>query len=334
MSELSEPLNRQHIVACLWDFDKTLCPHYMQTPLFKHFGIDEDSFWDEVNGLPAYYAARGTRLLPEIAYLNHMLSYVKAGIMKDMSNKLLFELGKQVPLCPGLPDAFQSLKDFIATTYAPHNIRLEHYILSTGLKQMILGCAIAPFADGIYGSEFLEESAPPHYLTQTHLPLPVSHVVTQIACPLDNTSKTRIISEINKGVNKDPSINVNSFMGIVDRRVPFQNMIYIADGPSDVPAFSVMRQKGGLAFAVYNPNSDAEFNQTDSLLQYQRVNAVGPANYLPTSSTFRWLKLHLSKICDRIVNEDIQSRTARIGESPKHLSGTINNKSDTPTELL
>lgn len=330
----SDPLNRQHIVACLWDFDKTLCPHYMQTPLFAHFGIDENKFWDEVNGLPGYYAARGTRLLPEIAYLNHMLSYVRAGVMKDLSNKLLFEIGKQVPLCPGLPDAFQSLKDFVALTYAPHNIRLEHYILSTGLKQMILGSKIAPYADGIFASEFLEESAPPGYLTQAVLPFPSGTSVTQIACPMDNTSKTRVIGEINKGSNKDASINPNAFMAEVDRRIPYKNMIYIADGPSDVPAFSVMRQKGGSAFAVYNPNSDAEFQQTDELLQYQRVNAVGPANYLPTSSTFRWLKLHLTKICDRVVAEEIQARTARIGTSPSHLPPEPERKNDTPTELL
>lgn len=330
----SDPLNRQHIVACLWDFDKTLCPHYMQTPLFRYFEMDEDLFWQEVNGLPAYYAARGTRLLPEIAYLNHMLSYVKAGRMKGLNNKLLFELGKEVPLCPGLPEGFQALKDFVALSYAPHNIRLEHYILSTGLKQMILGSKIAPFADGIFASEFLEESAPPGYLTQAALPFPSAGVVTQIACPMDNTSKTRVISEINKGSNKNPAINPNSFIAEVDRRVPYTNMIYIADGPSDVPAFSMMRQKGGSAFAVYNPNSDEEFKQTDELLQYQRVNAVGPANYLPTSSTFRWLKLHLGKICDRIVAEEIQARTARIGTPPRHLPNAPTTPNDTPTELL
>jgi hypothetical protein len=330
----SDTLNHQHVVACLWDFDKTLCPHYMQTPLFKHYGIDEDAFWDEVNNLPAYYAKQGIRMLPEISYLNHMLSYVRLGLMKGLNNKLLFELGKEVPLCPGLPDAFLKLKEFVATTYADYGIHLEHYILSTGLKQMILGSRIVPVVDGIYGSEFIEEAAQPHYLTQQDLPVKTSSgQITQIACPLDNTSKTRIIAEINKGCNKNPLINVNSFMADVDRRVPFQNMIYTADGPSDVPAFSVMRSKGGTAFAVYNPANEAEFNQTDMLLQYRRVNAVGPANYTPESSTYRWIKLHLHQICDRIVEDESRLRSTRVGASPKHLPPTkISDNS--PTELL
>jgi len=122
-------------------------------------------------------------------------------------------------------------------------------------------------------------------------------------------------------------------MADVDRRVPFQNMIYIADGPSDVPAFSVMRQKGGMAFAVYNPANEDEFNQTDMLLQYRRVNAVGPANYTPESSTYRWLKLHLRQICDRIVEDESRLRSSRVGASPKHLPPTAISEGS-PTELL
>jgi len=328
-------MNRQNIVACLWDFDKTLCPHYMQTPLFEHFGIDENTFWDEVNHLPSYYKERGIRLLPEIAYLNHMLTYVRLGLMKGLNNKLLFELGAQVPLCPGAAEALESLKAHVETAYAPYNIQLEHYVCSTGLKQMILGSKIAPHVEGVFASEFIEESAPPHFLSQKGLPLEASHDhVTQIASPMDNTSKTRVIAEINKGCNKNPAISVNAFVEDADRRIPFENMIYIADGPSDVPAFSVMRQKGGLAFAVYNPTSDEEFNQTDTLLQYRRVNAVGPANYTPQSSTYRWLKLHLSRICDRIVEDEIKMRTSRVGSSPKHLPATFAKPLDAPTELL
>jgi len=334
----SEQLNRQHIVACLWDFDKTLCPHYMQVPLFKHYGINETKFWREVNALPGYYAQRGVRLLKEIAYLNHMLTYVRHGVMKGLNNRLLFELGKEVPLCPGLPNAFQSLKDFVGKTYAPHNIKLEHYILSTGLKQMILGSAIAPHVDGVFASEFVEESAPPYYLDQSALPMPwEGEVVTQIACPMDNTSKTRVIFEINKGCNKNPSLDINSHIEKNDRRIPIENMIYIADGPSDVPAFSVMRQNGGQAFAVYNPENDQEFAQTDMLLQYHRVNAVGPTDYRADSPTYRWLKLHLQKICDRIVKGEMDALNRRVETSPRHIDGTESLKkklTDVQTELL
>jgi hypothetical protein len=337
-SDTSSPLNRQHIVACLWDFDKTLCPHYMQTPLFAHYGIDEASFWREVNALPGHYALQGIRLLPEIAYLNHMLTYVRHGIMRGLNNKLLLELGKQVPLCAGLPEAFARLQEFVAGRHPSRNIRLEHYILSTGIKPMILGSAIAPFVDGVFASEFVEESAPPYFIRQNALPISTANEVTQIACPMDNTSKTRVIFEINKGSNKNPAINVNSFIERADRRVPFENMIYIADGPSDVPAFSVMRQYGGSAFAVYDPNSEKEFAQTDGLLQHRRVNAVGPADYTESSPTYRWLKLHLAQICDRIINEEVHTVSSRIGTAPRHISNhpfpSTTSKNNIQTELL
>jgi hypothetical protein len=93
-------------------------------------------------------------------------------------------------------------------------------------------------------------------------------------------------------------------------------MIYIADGPSDVPAFSIMRHYGGMAAAVYNPRNEREFDQTDMLLQTHRVNFVGPTDYRDDSPTFRWLKLHLSKICERIISEEADSVRERVGTRP------------------
>jgi hypothetical protein len=330
----SSPLNHQHIVACLWDFDKTLSPGYMQGPIFKKFGIDEETFWKEANALPDYYAKQGVASINEIRYLNHMLTYVREGLMKGLSNAMLKELGAQISLCQGLPQAFAELKNFVGATYGNANIKLEHYILSTGLRQMILGSAIAANVDGIYACEFIEKVAPPHYLDQTTLPLPERNVeIQQVACVVDNTAKTRCIFELNKGCNKNTSINVNSYVEEADRRIPIENMIYIADGPSDVPAFSVMRHYGGMAVAVYNPNNEKEFAQTDGLLQSHRVNFVGPADYRAESSTFRWLKLHLIKICDRIASEDADSVKERVGNAPTFVvpaAAPIKNR----TELL
>lgn len=337
MTKANQSLNRQHIVACLWDFDKTLSPDYMQKPLFEYYGIDEGKFWSEVNGLPNYYAKRGVRMLPEIAYLDHMLTYARHGIMKGLTNDKLREIGKNVELCPGLPDAFTKLKEFVAKSFGEHGIKLEHYVLSTGLKPMIEGCAMAKVVDGIFASEFLEESAPPHYLEQPDLPMTLQgESISQIAAFMDNTSKTRVIFEINKGCNKNNHIDVNSSMEENDRRVPLPNMIYVADGPSDVPAFSIMRQSGGRALAVYNPDRPEEFKQTDALLQNRRVNFAAPTDYRETSSTYQWLKMHIEQICTRIISSEDTLLSSKVGAAPKHMTSSSNAlaKSDSQTTLL
>ena len=99
-------LYKQNIIACVWDFDKTLIPGYMQTPLFDAFGIDEKLFWKEVNALPEIYQKKGTRVSSDTIYLNHLISYVKNGILEGLTNAKLRELGKALKFCPGLPELF------------------------------------------------------------------------------------------------------------------------------------------------------------------------------------------------------------------------------------
>ena len=254
-------LHRQNIVACIWDFDKTLIPGYMQAPIFEAFGIDEEQFWKEVNALPDIYAKRGTRVSYDTIYLNHLISFVKNGCLKGLTNQRLRELGKELRFYDGLPDLFTRLQAVTESRpeYKKHNIKLEHYIISTGLAEMIKGSMIASHVDGIYGCEFIEAPLPPSYSNQDELPLQMEFEISQIGTIVDNTIKTRYIFEINKGSNKNPTIDVNASMDRVDRRIPMDRMIYTADGPSDVPVFSVVKSNGGKAYAVFNPESEAEF---------------------------------------------------------------------------
>ena len=136
-------------------------------------------------------------------------------------------------------ELFQNLKALVAekTEYQKHNIQLEHYIISTGLAEMIRGSAIAPLVEGIFGCEFIEAPLPPYYSQQSELPLKMEFELSQIGTIVDNTAKTRYIFEINKGTNKYPKIDVNAAMAPAARRVPIERMLYIADGPSDVQSF-------------------------------------------------------------------------------------------------
>ena len=108
-----QKLHSQQIVACIWDFDKTLIPDYMQTPLFKRYKVDAQQFWQEVEALPEHYSKRGYRVNPDTLYLNHLLSYVKHGQMKGLNNAVLRQLGEELTFYPGLPDLFQELREIV-----------------------------------------------------------------------------------------------------------------------------------------------------------------------------------------------------------------------------
>jgi len=145
------------------------------------------------------------------------------------------------------------------------------------------------------------------------------HDVSQIAVAYDNTSKTRALFEINKGSNTNASIQVNSKLRAEDRRVPFHHMIYIADGPSDVPAFAVMRQNDGLGYAVYDPANPASLKQVDQMRRDGRIDHFGPADFRTGSATSDWLTLQVERICASIVEERKSALKARVGEAPRHL---------------
>lgn len=322
LPENENSIRRKHVVACLWDFDKTLIDGYMQTPIFEEYGVDEKLFWKEVNMLPALYAQRGVRVSPESVYLNHLLSFVRAGKMSGLSNAKLRELGGRLKFRAGLPQFFDELRGIVSERAERDNldVSLEHYIISTGLAEMIRGSSIAWHVDGIFGCEFVEEPLPPYFSRQPEFDLAdLSHQITQIGMIVDNTIKTRFVFEINKGTNKNPQIDVNSNIAAADRRVPIRNMIYIADGPSDVPVFSVVRKGGGKAYAVYSPGSPAEFEQNDMLLENGRIDAYGAADFSPESPTALWLRMHVQKICDRISREVDEAVQMRLGKAPRHI---------------
>lgn len=321
---MASTLFTQNIIACVWDFDKTLIPDYMQAPLFRRFGVDEANFWAETNALAGNYRKRGYSVAPEISYLNHLLTYVLAGRMPGLSNKVLRECGAEISFYPGLPKFFATARAWARAKpeYLKHEIQLEHYVVSTGLAEMIRGSALAPHLDGIWACEFIESPLQPGFLKQKEFPLEAAAEIAQIGVMIDNTTKTRAIFEINKGTNKNAAIDVNAKVTPEDRRIPLQNMIYIADGPSDVPSFSVIKKGGGKAYAVYNAAVRAEFEQNDRLRHTGRIDHYGPADYTENSATANWLHLQIERICDRIVADREAAVAARVTRPPRHLNAS------------
>jgi hypothetical protein len=324
---MSTAIHPQNVIALIWDFDKTLIPGYMQDPIFEEYGVDAKQFWSEVNALPEYLGRLGVRVHRDTAYLNHLLTHVQHGKMSGLTNARLRDLGARIKFHPGLPEFFELAKTEVATLpdAVRFEVQVEHYIVSTGLREMIEGSAIRPFVDGIWASEFIEEPPPPGFhlnADATKAPtgkgfLMAIQGIAQIAISYDNTSKTRALFEINKGSNTEPSIEVNAKIAAEDRRVPFSQMIYIADGPSDVPAFSLIRQHGGTAFAVYD---DMSLEQVDRLRRDGRVDHFGPADYTSASPTACWLRMRIRQIAAQIVSDRKTALRERVGRAPTHVS--------------
>lgn len=273
----------------------------MQAPIFEEYGVDPASFWTEVEGLIDHYAAEGVKIQPDTAYLGHLLTYVRAGIFEDLTNDKLRVLGAKLHPSPGIPDFFEETRQHIAANeeFAKEGISVEHYVVSTGLHAMIEGSLIASSVDGVWANTFIEAPAQPGYLTQ--LPVGETTPISNLGYIIDNTSKTRALFEINKGVNRNPSLDVNARMSEGQRRVPMRNMLYIADGPSDVPCFSILNAAGGRTLGVYQLQPINNHHQVKQLQDQGRVQGMAEADFRPGKSAYLWLMDSLEQICHEIV---------------------------------
>jgi hypothetical protein len=317
----------QNTIAIVWDFDKTLIREYMQTPIFEKFQVDQAKFWAEVDELPKKYAAQGVKVERDTIYLNHLITCVNQGIFPRLNNDMLYELGKNLKFYKGVPEIFNRLRDVVQKNnkYKDCRIEVEHYIISTGLTQMIKGSAVNAFIDGVWGCEFIETPVQSELLGGKSDPVLLQvdggKVISQIGAIIDNTSKTRVVFELRKGVNKHAEINVNGKMDAEAYRIPFKNMIYIADGPSDVPVFSVLKKNSGKTFAVYSPGDEYGLEQVDKLLQTGRIDAFGEADYTEGSTSYLWLKKKVEIMADRILDEYMAEIAAATTVAPGHLIG-------------
>lgn len=312
------PLYIQTVIAVLWDFDRTLIPDNMQTPIFEEYGVDSVTFWDEVDGLVDHHRTQGEHIARDLAYLLHTLAYVQAGVFADLGNAKLRQLGERLETCPGIPEFFDISRKHVAgiPDFAREGITVEHYVVSTGLRAMIEGSVVAEHVDGIWANTFVEGLAGPGY--QTRLPVRDASVITHLSSVVDNTSKTRALFEINKGVNVNPEIDVNARMAESQRRVPLQHMIYVADGPSDVPVFSILNKAGGKTLGVYNLEPRNNHRQVKQLQEQGRIQGMAKADYRPGEAAYLWLIDSIEQIGYDIV-ENRRQAFSEIESPPGHV---------------
>lgn len=240
-----------------------------------------------------------------------MTSKTKDGTFKGLNNNLLKELGKELNFYEGIPDIFDKTKKLISEDpiYKEYNIQVEHYVVSTGLAQMIRGSIIMEYVESIWGCELIEEENNDGEME-----------ISQIGYTIDNTTKTRALFEINKGVNKHKEIKVNSKVPEESRRVRFENMIYIADGPSDIPAFSLVNRNGGATFAIYPKHDKKAFEQVDNLRKDGRIDMYAEADYREGTTAYMWISNKIIEFAKRIHSSEKQKLIDSISDSPKHLN--------------
>jgi hypothetical protein len=314
------PLHTQTVIAFIWDFDRTLIPDNMQGPIFEEYGVDEATFWREVDGLVDFHKAQGETLGRSVAYLIHILNYVDAGIFKGLNNAKLRELGKRLVFCPGIPEFFEETRRHVRAVpeFAKEDISVEHFVVSTGIRPMIEGSAIAEHVDGIWANSYIEHTAPPGFLDQLPVGGDGGTEIKYLSDYIGHTSKTRALFEINKGVNVNPTVDVNARMAESQRRVPLRNMIYIADGPSDVPMFSILNTAGGKTLGVYNLEPRNNHKQVKQLQEQGRIQGMAEADYRPGKAAHLWLMDSLDQIAFEIV-ENRRQALAAIKNPPGHV---------------
>ena len=289
----------QNTIAIVYDYDQTLSPSYMQDEVvFPTFGIDGKNFWRRCSEF-----VRDQGYDSELAYMKVLLDTLG---MDRPTNDDLRQLGAKLNFYKGLPEMFDDFRDNLLTAeQRDQGINVEHYIISSGMKVLIEGSRLAPYVRAIFGCEFAEDE-------QGRITFPkrvISH-----------TQKTQFLFRINKGL-LDMAEDVNDHMDADIRPVPFPNMIYLGDGPTDVPCFTVMRKNDGHAIAVYNPDDPERvgFKKCYQLSTHaDRVRHIAPADYRRGSH----LRLLLEQMVDEIASRIVEQRRAAIEtgtiRAPRH----------------
>jgi len=247
---------KKPIVAIMYDFDKTLCTKDMQ----------EYGFIDSLDMSPAAFWGEAKALTDEqemdsiLAYMYKMVEKArekKVPITKDVFH----ELGSKVEYFAGVLTWF----DRINKIGEEIGVRVEHYIVSSGIKEIIEGTEIAQYFKKIYACEFMYDYA---------------GMIQWPKFAVNYTAKTQFLFRINKGVltiDSQSADKLNQFTPEDERRVPFRNMIYIGDGLTDVPCMKLVKSNGGQSIAVYDPEKGK--TAATALLSAERVNFIVRADY-------------------------------------------------------
>ncbi len=260
-------------VAIVYDFDGTLSPKNMQEYSFiPELGISPQEFWDGADTL-----AKGQDGDSVLAYMARMVEMSRrCGIKLTREN--LGRWGSAIELYEGVEGWFSRVNDY----GRERGIEIQHYVNSSGLKEMIEGSSIAQEFHKIYACSFLYNDH-----NEAYWP----------GVAINYTNKTQFIFKINKGIETvHDNTRVNEYVEESMRPIPFRHIIFVGDGMTDIPCMRLVKNGGGYAIAVYDPSHETIPERMVPLIQHNRVNHVCKADYRPEESMDRLIRRILDKI--------------------------------------
>lgn len=243
------------VLAICYDFDKTLSPDDMQAQGYiQSVGYDISEFWDESNSM-----ATANDMDNNLAYMYKMVQESEGNFI--FNKEKLAEYGAKVKLFNGVNEWFERIRKY----GKEHNVIVEHYIISSGLKEMIEGTKIAQNGafEKIYASSFYYNNR---------------GVAKWPAQVINYTSKTQFLFRIEKGVLDINDPGVNDYFSPEEMRVPFRNMVYIGDSDTDIPCMKLVNSYGGHSIGVYNPITQDKA-KVHRMIKDKRIKYFAPADY-------------------------------------------------------
>lgn len=251
-------------MAICYDFDKTLSPDDMQTfTLIPSFGIDKEEFWEKTDEI-----AKKNNMDTNLAWMYELIKYSEFND-KSIRREYFKEIGADVKLYDGVLEWFD-----LTTAYAKSKgIELEHYIISSGLKEIIEGSRIADKFKRIYASSYMYSAD--------------GTVLWPAQC-VNYTTKTQYIFRIAKGCLEEYDESVNDTVTDDNLRIPYKNIVYIGDSQTDIPCMRLCKSKGGYSIGVFDPkkkNTEKVFK----LFEENRLSFFAPADYQKEGKLYEYI---------------------------------------------
>ena len=257
-------------IAIICDCDNTLMPD-LPSLLLKNNGMEPQAFWDKIDLL----VKDGWD--PPIAWMTELIKLIQEGKIKQDTNEKLAEFSASVETYPGASTFIEEINSKLGEQ---SDVSVEGYVVSSGIESMMKGSKIGNSFTDIFGGRLYEKDG----------------IIAGIKSSITFTEKTKFIFAINKGITshiREKPYDVNDFIPFEERRIPFENMIYLGDGPSDIPCFSMIEKLGGASIAI--DSKDEWSKKWEYELRSRKMNSFKP-DYSEDSELRRKLDSVLSEI--------------------------------------
>ena len=261
-------------IAIICDCDNTLMPD-LPSLLLKENGIEPQAFWDNIDVL----VKDGWD--PPIAWMTELIKLIQDGKIKQDTNEKLAEFSASVETYPGASTFIDEINSKLGTD---SDVAVEGYVVSSGIESMMKGSKIGNSFTDIFGGRLYEQDG----------------IIAGIKSSVTFTEKTKFIFAINKGITsqiREKPYDVNDFIPVEERRIPFENMIYLGDGPSDIPCFSMIEKLGGTSIAI--DSKDEWSKKWEYEIRSRKMDTFKP-DYSENSELRKKIKLTISSYNDHI----------------------------------